>query len=146
MIVIRHIILLDILTKTVNFKQCGLGLMIGAAIYKAVKIMRKRLVMLIKQIVHEYFAEEIADHIIADGWIRLPCKVGDTVWFDTWEKNGTINIGIQPHQVDKIDVVLVCGAKELVPTKFYDWEIGKTVFLSREEDEKALEGSAESCT
>lgn len=30
--------------------------------------------------------EEIADYILADGWIRTPCKVGDTVYVDsdTW--------------------------------------------------------------
>lgn len=26
-------------------------------------------------------AAHTADHLIADGWIRLPCKVGDTVYF-----------------------------------------------------------------
>lgn len=26
-------------------------------------------------------AEMIADHILSDGWIRLPCKVGDTVYY-----------------------------------------------------------------
>ena len=36
MMFIRHIIHLDILMKTANFKQCGLGLTIGTAIYKAV--------------------------------------------------------------------------------------------------------------
>lgn len=24
--------------------------------------------------------EEIADHILVDGWIRMPCKVGDEIW------------------------------------------------------------------
>ena len=86
---------------------------------------------------------DTADYLLANGVIVPPCKVGDTVWFDTWEKNGSINIGIQPHRVDRIDVVLVCGAKELVSTKIYDWEIGKTVFLTREEAEKALERSKE---
>ena len=109
--------------------------------------MRERLIEILKKTFGEQYEkrrlitlQHTADYLLANGVIVPPCKAGDTVWFDTWEKNGTINIGIQPHQVDQIDVVLVCGAKKLVPTKIYDWKIGKTVFLTKEEAEKALKG------
>lgn len=75
--------------------------------------------------------------------IKLPCKVGDTVWFKTYKKSATICEGIQPHTVDRIDVELITDIKSLVPTKIYSWEIGKKVFLTLEEAEKALEAQHE---
>ena len=32
----------------------------------------------------------IADYLLANGVIVPPCKVGDTVWFDTYKKNATV--------------------------------------------------------
>lgn len=83
-------------------------------------------------------AEFTTDYILADGWIRPPCKVGDVVWFDTYKKSGTVSLGIQPHKVDRIDVICVVGEKELVETKLHDWYFGKTVFLTKEEAEAHL--------
>ena len=86
---------------------------------------------------------ELADHLLANGVIVPPVKVGDTVWFNTYKRNATVCIGVQPHKVDRIDTVLVCDDKALVSTRIYDWEIGKTVFLTREEAEAALQKGAE---
>lgn len=69
-------------------------------------------------------------------FVELPCKVGDMIWFDTYKRGNSI--GIQPHKVDRIDVVLVCGEKELIETKIPIWRIGKTVFLTKEEAERKL--------
>jgi hypothetical protein len=71
-------------------------------------------------------------------FVELPCEVGQTVWFETWKKNGTECIGIQPHKIDRIDIDFVCDAKNFIETKIPNYMIGKTVFLSREEAEKAL--------
>lgn len=71
-------------------------------------------------------------------FVELPCEVGQTVWFETWEKNGSVCIGVQPHTVDKIEIACVVGMNKFVPTRLEDWRFGKTVFLSREEAEKAL--------
>ena len=105
--------------------------------------MRERLVELIKRIVHSYFAEEIVNTIIADGWFRPPCQVGQTVWLikslnwqqtewgikegkismiqqkadKSWKFRVTENHSVQDYTVDKI---------------------GKTVFLTREEAEAKL--------
>lgn len=84
------------------------------------------------------WAEVIAKSLLANGVIVPPCKVGDTVWFNTYKKNATVCIGIQPHTVDRVDVRLVCGAKSLIPTEIHDYEIGKTIFLTKEEAERAL--------
>lgn len=83
-------------------------------------------------------AEVVADYLLDNGVIVPPCKVGDRVWFDTWKRNGTVNVGIQPHSVDSIIVVLMCDEKSHVLTEIRDYQIGKSVFLTKEEAEKAL--------
>ena len=84
-----------------------------------------------------------ADYLLANGVIVPPCKVGDTVWFDTYKKNATVCIGIQPHMIDRVDISFVCDTKNLIETKIPDWSIGKTAFLTKEEAEAALKGGAE---
>lgn len=91
-------------------------------------------------------AESRADHLLADGWIRPPCKVGDTVykvvndkrvkrpyecevvgfWFS---KDENCN---NAHLVRYVNGVFDCSFS--VP--FTDF--GKTVFLAKEEAEQAL--------
>ena len=106
--------------------------------------MRDRLIELINRIVHSYFAEEIANAVIADGWMKLPCKVGDSIYVLS---NGMI------HQSKIIRVkyeeeaenhgkfireriyAVICNVKR----EFNFSDIGKTVFLTREEAEQELE-------
>ena len=102
---------------------------------------RERLTELIQNAVNgcaRHWAEVIADHLLSNGVIVPPCKVGDVVWFDTYKKSGTVSLGIQPHKVDRIDVICVVGEKELVETKLHDWYFGDSAFLTKEEAEKAL--------
>lgn len=82
--------------------------------------------------------EKLADYLLHNGVIVPPCKVGDTVWFETYKKNATVCVGVQPHKVDRIDVICVCDIKNLVETNIREWEFGHSVFLTREEAEKAL--------
>lgn len=85
----------------------------------------------------EYKGDMLCDYFKDKSlFVELPCKVGDEVWFDTYKRGNSI--GIQPHKVDRIDVVLVCGEKELIETKIPIWQIGKTVFLTKEEAERKL--------
>ena len=71
-------------------------------------------------------------------WVHLPCKVGDTIYFDTYKRGE--NIGVQPHKVGKVVVIVSTTRKfGFVGADIPDWEFGKTVFLTREEAEKALE-------
>lgn len=81
-----------------------------------------------------------SNHKSKSRYIELPCAVGDMVWFDTYKKNGTVSLGIQPHKVDRIDVVIVTDTKSLIETQTYSWEIGKRVFLSKEQAEQVLKG------
>lgn len=87
------------------------------------------------------------DEILKDGchhykdkslFVEIPCKKGGHVWFNTFKKNATVCVGVQPHTVDRIDIVLVCDTKNLIETKIYDWEIGKTVFLTKKEAKQKL--------
>lgn len=75
----------------------------------------------------------------ADGrLVVLPCKVGDTVYFRTYDCNGTVDLGIQPHKVTAIvGHAIVRGVYTdvgLLPGQY-----GVSWFLTREEAEKALE-------
>jgi hypothetical protein len=78
--------------------------------------------------------QTIADHLLANGVIVPPCKVGQTVWFIRNQK-------IIETKVDKI-VLKYCGLYiKLDCNSMYETScnsIGKTVFLTREEAEAKL--------
>ena len=122
--------------------------------------MRDRLIELIESA--RYWgantSEEIADHFLAEGVIVPPCKVGDIVYTYThfWRKED----GISPYQITNITLTQnkkgiwtkKYRAMEVQNGKTIDWQlnfefdaIGKTVFLAREEAEKALERSKNDC-
>lgn len=83
--------------------------------------------------------------------LRLPCKVGDTVWYE--DKNSTWLIGVHPYQITN---VMISQNKKGEWTKKYramriyngktvDWQInfsfddiGTIVFLTKEEAEQKL--------
>ena len=73
-----------------------------------------------------------------NNFVELPCKVGDTVWV-------VFSNGIRPYVVDRIYIMGNSGI--MVRMRFMLNEIlrltgenfGKTVFLTREEAEAALE-------
>ena len=73
------------------------------------------------------------------GWlVVLPCKVGDTVYFRTYDCNGTVDLGIQPHKVTAI------VGRAIVSGRYTDavllpGQYGVSWFLTREEAEEALE-------
>lgn len=84
--------------------------------------------------------DEIDKAEIEGRLVILPCKVGDKVWFDTWE-HGIKNVGIRPHKIDRVDITIVTNINELVSTNIPLQELGETVFLTREEAEKALKAN-----
>lgn len=80
--------------------------------------------------------QELADHLLNNGIVVPPCKVGQTVYIITevsktiWE--GTV-IGIWQ-----------CASNTAIITEIgtiHNDSLGKTVFLTREEAEKMLKGS-----
>lgn len=89
-------------------------------------------------------AQTIADYLLANGVIVPPCKVGDTVYFpmetdlerEPYVDVGTVfSIGIDGRHTMWIPVFYKSGLRYYHASD----EIGKTVFLSRELAEKALE-------
>lgn len=89
----------------------------------------------------------LADYLIANGVIVPPCKVEDTVYMIT--PNGNI----RNLTIESIDIELEKKEVKMTYLAVYEFEgkpcymqiqsfkFGKTVFLTREEAEKALERS-----
>jgi hypothetical protein len=88
-------------------------------------------------------AYDIAQTILADGWIRLPCKVGDTAYF-TVMFTGSNETLITEEPIIDVSSRGFWTNSSTIPNEelpsFEPWEnIGKTAFLSREDAEKALD-------
>jgi hypothetical protein len=98
--------------------------------------------------------EALADHLLANGVIVPPCKVGDTVYTmpPCWREKD----GVSAYQITNL--MISCSKKGIWTKKYRAmWfvngktvdaqmnfcidDIGKTVFLTKEEAEKALERS-----
>lgn len=85
---------------------------------------------------------KIADYLLANGVIVPPCKVGDKVYFDTYLHGDSV--GVQSHKVINVKYVITTEpSKGGIGAEIPDYAFGKTVFLTREEAEKALEGYKE---
>lgn len=88
----------------------------------------------------EMIAKAYADRILADGWIRPPCKAGDVVYVlyprvSYIEKYRVVEINLG----EKHDTIQFRGGSIFtVWDKKYDEFFGKTIFFTREEAEKAL--------
>ena len=95
----------------------------------------------------------LADHLLANGVILPPCKVGDTVWFISHKYNilthdwtGYVNEGYVKaiklsSRPTKITVEYPDPESRQNAFKGADYNahnVGKTLFLTREEAEKAL--------
>lgn len=70
--------------------------------------------------------------------VVLPCKVGDTVYFRTYDCNGTVDLGIQPHKVTAI-VWHAIVRGEYTDVGLLPGQYGVSWFLTREEADAALE-------
>ena len=95
-----------------------------------------------RKIVERYEAAELADHLLADGWIRLPCKVGDYIYYP-WHYDA--NSGVAILEVNKIVIngetlvfILDPESDMPMPCWFSMDDFGKTVFLTKEEAEAHL--------
>ena len=82
--------------------------------------------------------EHTADVLLANGVVALPCKVGTEVYLSDYiDKHHRLKeykfIG------NKIAVVIECWNFQRTCTRFLD-EFGKTIFLTKEEAERALKG------
>lgn len=114
--------------------------------------MRDRLIELLKQ-ADEYAsgvcidydeAQEVrADHLLAAGVVALPCKVGDVLYVLSQMRDKRILPFISTYEATYICVgnkkCMVCHSMDGFIKNFPQDDFGKTVFLTREEAEKALE-------
>ena len=80
--------------------------------------------------------EQVADYLIANGVIPLPCKVGDTIYRCGDPIKKVYEWEIEHIEIYFDEIVFVDDSDNV----FTADDIGKTVFLTREEAEKALEG------
>lgn len=103
--------------------------------------MREKLIQLlieanniVKRNGFDFNANVMADYFIENGVIALQCEIGDTVY-------QTDGIRIYELQVFDVSIYKNKPYYETEDIDFVDDAIGKTVFLSREEAERALKGS-----
>ncbi len=82
------------------------------------------------------FDEKIADYLIENSVIALPCKVGDTVWFIK------SNFSFLPKpKSERVREIFMSDYDTIFKTKtraFNDKAIGKTVFFTCSKAEQAL--------
>jgi hypothetical protein len=126
----------------------ALSLMTIAAMAKGERKMRDRLVELLNKAQNDWLrkeydgetskelAEYVADYLLSEGVIVPPCKVGDTVYRvarhkGVWQVLPREVVSIT-HRLDHLYRLVW----EIFSTE-YD-RLGKTVFLTKEEAEKAL--------
>lgn len=104
--------------------------------------MRDRLIEIIKKTVVPYFAEFIADDLIADGWMRKPYKIGQTVYVLRSQTSNGKNLYLREERIDHYRVfdtrvfMLFDSGRMSVPD--YLWET--RVFLTKEEAEAKSKG------
>ena len=96
--------------------------------------MRDRLIELIKQGNGGYdfmSLERIADHLLANGVIVPPCKVGDKVYMLVTKRS---KVSFPPFTFVKVSRLTFYNLERVLQ------DFGKTVFLTREEAEAKLKG------
>ena len=110
--------------------------------------MRDRLIELLKSIPHGiatfgdvtenlYIENVMAEHLLENGVIVPPCKVGDTVYvvdkrLDVWWKGEVSSVGYVDQNNIQIGVIYDEGEVAICDAD--------TVFLTKEEAEEALKG------
>lgn len=113
---------------------------------------RERLIELIQKSVDgcaRHWAEVVADYLLANGVVVLPCKVGDIMYYI----RKSTDLSALHNTIYKSDVVKIIHKEEGISIilRFYNGpycfaeiteinDFGKRIFLTKEEAEKALEG------
>ncbi len=88
------------------------------------------------------YAEKIADYLLDDGWIRPPCKVGDTLYAISQMKDKRILPFVNKYEATSIKLgkrkCVVYHEVDGYIKLFKQEDFGKTVFLTKEEAEQKL--------
>ncbi len=85
-------------------------------------------------------SEVIAEHILADGWRRLPCEIGETIYYLDRNTGNIEEDEVKFFTITKdgITPILKCHNKNF--WKMYKW--GETVFRTRKEAEAKVKKNA----
>lgn len=86
-------------------------------------------------------AESIADYLLENGVNLLPCNIGDTVYWVDGECISEGFITTVKMTSDEISYTALADYGEEI--EFDDFEIGKTIFLTKAEAKKALKESSQ---
>ena len=78
------------------------------------------------------FADYLADYLLSSGVIVLPCKVGDRVYRPS-DCLGVVQFVIISFNIYESEMFFMDDSENII----YLSDIGKTVFLTREEAERA---------
>lgn len=78
--------------------------------------------------------DRLADHLIANGVILPPCKVGDTVYFIPKYITDWIHDDVEYIKITKDRFII----KTVADWYFDEEDFGKTVFLTKEQAEQKL--------
>ena len=100
---------------------------------------REKLIELLTDTLHDWECDaqpetvsQIAEHLLDNGVVVLPAKVGDTIFTPWCDDDGEF-------QIDENEILDVSAQKVWICGGGFSWEsIGVTDFLTREEAEKAL--------
>ena len=97
----------------------------------------------IEQQLKDFGCKDFTDH---SEWVHLPCKVGDTL-YEITSRNTISEYEVTAIRIELfnvfIDWKLTQGFVDRYISDMPVGEIGKTVFLTREEAEKALAGNTQ---
>ena len=119
------------------------------------KEQRERLIELLDEAIANEMTpiSNIADYLLNNGVIVPPCKVGDMIYtIEPRFYNYTKHEGVQRGIVEKCELTgnhrlsMWVKLEEGEPSTMYCYKslsFGKTVFLTREEAERALKGGVE---
>ena len=85
-------------------------------------------------------SEMLADYLLENGVIILPCSIGDTVYYHKTLCDGKYTVVIEEDTVkrfliNRIETLAIISFNHALSCD----DFGKTVFMTREEAEKALE-------
>lgn len=85
-----------------------------------------------------HYTENLADYLLANGVIVPPCKVGDKLYVAGEFTGQIVVLTVGCISITKNDTYYHCEGNITVYGK---QQIGKTVFLTKEEAEQALKGN-----
>lgn len=109
--------------------------------------MRDRLIELIDEAINDEYTSysNIADYLLANGVIVPPCKVGDKVYAIFEDKIRELKVISHTSLVSEtVKTMTIHCTNYRGAGRAFEWcDIGKTVFLTREEAEKSLKGEKE---